>query len=160
VNLKRVTQLRTNIARDVKGDLFVDFHSILNRQRNHFSQLLNVLGIDYVRRQTEIHTAEPILREPSAFGDEVTTEKLKRYRSPGTDQILAEMIKAGVGTIHSDIHKHINSVWRKRVCLSSAKNQSQCHKTDCSSYCGISVLSTTYKVLSNIHLSRLTPYAD
>jgi len=96
VNLKRVTQLRTNIVRDVKGDLVVDFHSILNRQRNHFSQLLNVLGIDYVR-QTEIHTAEPILHEPSAFGVEVTTEKLKRYKSPGTDQILAEMIKAGVG---------------------------------------------------------------
>jgi hypothetical protein len=27
----------------------------------------------------------------------VTTEKLKRYKSPGIDQILAEKIKAGVG---------------------------------------------------------------
>ena len=96
MNLERVTQLRTNIVRDVKGDLVADFHSILNKQQNHFSQLLNVFGIYYVR-QTEIHTAEPILREPSAFGVEVTTEKLKRYKSPGTDQILAEMIKAGVG---------------------------------------------------------------
>ena len=96
MNLKGVTQLRTDIVRDVKGDLVAEFHSILNRQRNHFSQLLNVLGIDYVR-QTEIHTAEPILLEPSAFGVEVTTEKLKRYKSPSIDQILAEMIKAGVG---------------------------------------------------------------
>jgi hypothetical protein len=33
-------------------------------------------------------------------------------------------------------------------------------KKDWSNYCGISLLSTTYKVLSNILLSRLTPYAE
>jgi hypothetical protein len=32
-------------------------------------------------------------------------------------------------------------------------------KTDCSSYRGISFMSTAYKILSNILLSRLTPYA-
>jgi hypothetical protein len=32
-------------------------------------------------------------------------------------------------------------------------------KTDCSNYGGISLLSTSYKILSNI-LARLTPYAD
>jgi hypothetical protein len=31
-------------------------------------------------------------------------------------------------------------------------------KTDCSKYRGISLLSTMYKILSNIQLSRLTPY--
>ena len=33
-------------------------------------------------------------------------------------------------------------------------------KTDCSNYKGISLSPTTYKILSNILLSRLTPYAD
>ena len=33
-------------------------------------------------------------------------------------------------------------------------------KTDCSNYRGISLLSTTYKILSNILLSRLTPHAE
>jgi hypothetical protein len=36
----------------------------------------------------------------------------------------------------------------------------KCDKTDCSNYRGISLLSTSYKILSNILLARLTPYAE
>jgi len=43
----------------------------------------------------------------------MTIEKLKRHRSPGIDHIPAELIKAGGKTIHSEIHKLINSIWNK-----------------------------------------------
>jgi hypothetical protein len=33
-------------------------------------------------------------------------------------------------------------------------------KTDCNNYHGISLLSTSYKILSNVLLSRLSPYID
>jgi hypothetical protein len=35
-------------------------------------------------------------------------ENLRRLKSPGIDQIPAEMIKAGDRAVHSEIHKLIN----------------------------------------------------
>ena len=43
-------------------------------------------------RQTEIHTAEPLVPELSAFEVELATEKLKSHKSPGIDQIPADLI--------------------------------------------------------------------
>jgi len=71
--------------------------------RNHFFQLFSVHGVSDLR-QTEIHTAEPLVPEPSAFEFEMATEKLKSHKSPGTDQIPAEMIKAEGRKICSGIH--------------------------------------------------------
>jgi hypothetical protein len=48
--------------------------------------------------QTEIHTAEPLVPEPSSFEVETTTEKLKRHKSPGTDQFSAKLIQVGGNT--------------------------------------------------------------
>jgi len=50
--------------------LVTDSHSILARERKYFSQLFNVHGVSDVR-QREIHTAEPLVPEPSAFEVEV-----------------------------------------------------------------------------------------
>jgi len=75
-DFKKGYQSRTNIVKDEKGDLVADSHSILARWRNHFSQLLNIHVVDDVR-QTELHTAEPLLPEPSAFEVDLTIEKLK-----------------------------------------------------------------------------------
>jgi len=55
---------------------FAVFHSILARWRNHFFQLLNVHGVIDVR-QAEIHTAEPLVTDPSAVEVDLAIEKLK-----------------------------------------------------------------------------------
>ena len=57
---------RTIIVKDYKVELFADSYSIVARWRKFFSHLLNVHGINDVR-QTEIHTAEPLVPELSAF---------------------------------------------------------------------------------------------
>jgi hypothetical protein len=50
-------------------------------------------------RWTEIQTAEPFVPEPSISEVEVAIGQLKRYKSPGADQILAELIQAGGGGV-------------------------------------------------------------
>jgi len=151
-------------VKDEKGDLVADSHSIVARWRNYFSQLFNVHGVKHVR-QAEIHTAEPLVPEPSATEVELALDKLKSHKSPGIDQITAELIKAGGRTICLEIHKLITSIWKKEKLPEEWKEsiiipiQKKGDKTDCNNYRGISLLPTTYKILSNILLSRLIPYA-
>jgi hypothetical protein len=98
--MKRVVQLQTTPL-------------YLARWRNYFCRLLNLHGFSDVK-QTEIHTAEPLVPVPSAFEVEMAFEKLKRHKSPGNDQITAELIKAGGRTICCEIHKRINCIWNKQ----------------------------------------------
>jgi hypothetical protein len=61
-------------------------------------------------RQIEIHTAEPLVPDPSPSEVEIAIAKLKSYKSPGSDLIPAELIQAGGEILHSEIHKQINSI--------------------------------------------------
>jgi hypothetical protein len=85
---KRGYQLRSNLVKDENGDLLADSNTILNRWKSYFSQLLNVRNV----RQTEIHTAEPLVPGPSHLEVETAIAKLKRYKSPDSDQFVAELI--------------------------------------------------------------------
>jgi hypothetical protein len=44
---------------------------------------------------------------------ETAIAKLKKYKSPDSNQIPAELIQAGGEILLSEIHKLINSVWNK-----------------------------------------------
>jgi len=164
-DFKKGYQPRTIIVKDKKGELVADPHSIMARWRNYFFHLLNVLEDNDVR-QAEIHTVEPLVPEPSAFEVELAIGKLKNHKPPGIDQIPAELIKAGGRTICSAIHKLIISIWNKEELPEEWKESivvpiyKKGDKTDCNNYRGISQLPTTYKIFSNIVLSRLIPYAE
>jgi hypothetical protein len=137
VILKKGYQLRTNAVKNEKGDLVTDCHNILARWMNHFSQLFNVHGVSDVR-QTYIHTAEQLMADPSACEVEMAIENLKRNKSPGIDQIQAELIKAKGRTIRSKIHELINSIWNKKELPEEWKESATVpiykkgDKTDCS----------------------------
>ena len=71
-------------------------------------------------------------------------EKLKSHKSPGIDQIPAELIKEGGRTIHYQIHKLIVSIlnkeelpeeWKESIIVPIHKKGD---KADCNNYRGIS----------------------
>ena len=96
---------------------------------------------------------------------ELAIEKLRSQKSPGIDQIPAEMIKEGGRTFHYEMHKLIISISNKEELskewkdLISVPIYKKSDKKERSNYTGIPFMPTTYKILSNMLLSRLTPYA-
>jgi hypothetical protein len=125
-------------VKDENGDFLADSHNIVNRWKN-YPQLLNVHSVSDVRH-IEIHTAEPLVPDPRPFELEIAIAKLKRYKSPGSDQILAELIQAGGEILRSKIHKLNNSAWNKEKLPDQWKDSiivpvhKKGDKTDCSNY--------------------------
>ena len=140
-------------------------NSTLNRWENCFSQLLNVHKGNDVG-EIQIQAAEPLIPEPALLDVEIAIEKLKKYKSPGIDQILAELIQDSGNSLLTEIYKLVLPIWKKEMLPEQWKESiivpiyKKREKTNCSNYRGISLLLTSYKILSNIILGRLTPYVD
>jgi sorting nexin-29 len=135
-------------------------HSVSNRWKIFFNQVLNEHGVHDVR-QMDKQTAEPLVPEPSLVKVEIAIGKLKRYKSVGTNQIPAKLIKAGGETLCSEIHKLICSLWNNEELPQHWKEPiivpiyKKHDKIYCNDYRGISLLSTAYKILPIILLARL-----
>jgi len=122
-DFKKGYQPRCNIVKNEKGDLVADCHSIVVRWRDYFSHLFNVHEVKDVG-QAEINTAEPLVPEPSAFEVELAIGKLKRHKSPGIDEIPAELIKAGGRTICGGFISLSLLFGRRRICLTIGRSRS------------------------------------
>jgi hypothetical protein len=107
---KKGYQPKINIIKDENSSLLADTQSVLNRWKNFINLVLNIRGVHNVR-QMDVHMAELLVPEPSLVKVEVAVGKLKSYKSPGTDQILAKFIKTGGEILCSEIHKLICSIW-------------------------------------------------
>jgi hypothetical protein len=77
-------------------------------------------------RRTEIHAAEPQIFNPSAFEFEIATEKLIRHKSPGTDPIPEELMKAELEQIALRSTNLLILFGKRRTCLRIGRNRSLC----------------------------------
>jgi hypothetical protein len=111
---KKDYQPRINIMKDENGNLLTDPHSVLNGWKNFFNQVLNVHGVHDIR-QMDIQTAEPLVPEPSTVEVEIAIGKLKSYKSPGADQIPAELIKAGGEICCIWNKKEVPQQWKESI---------------------------------------------
>jgi hypothetical protein len=158
-------QPRSNLVEDENGDLLADSNSIVNRSKCYFSQILNVQNISGITLK-EIYTAEQLVPGPSHLVVEIAVANLEKYKSLGSDQIPTELIEAGGEILVSVIHKLIYSIWNEEELPDQWKKSiivpvhKKGDKRDCNNCRGISLLLTSYKIISNILPSRLSPYID
>jgi hypothetical protein len=80
-------------VKDEYGNLLAGSYNILNRWKNYFPQVLRGHMVSDVR-QREMHTAESLVPDSSPSEVETAIEKLQRYKSPGSGQVLPELIQA------------------------------------------------------------------
>jgi hypothetical protein len=73
---------------------------------------LNFHNVSDVRK-LEIHIAAPLVPDPSHLEVDISIAKLKKYKSLGSDEILAEVYQAGGETLVSVIYKIITSIRNK-----------------------------------------------
>jgi hypothetical protein len=101
--------------------------------------------------------------EPNAFEVEIAIAKSRKYKLPSSALYPAELIQAGDETFWSEVHKLILFGVRKNGLTKGRRLLYQftrrVDETECSNYTGISLLSTSYKNVSNI-LSSSSPYVN
>jgi hypothetical protein len=87
---------------------------------------------------------------------EMTFQKLKKHKAPGTDNIPAKLLKYGENELVKHLHTIIKEIWLKEEMPTDWNLSIICsvHKKGdiikCSNYRGVSLLNTTYKIFPNI----------
>ena len=106
-----------------KGDLVADSHGIVARWMNYFSQLFNVHEVKDVGK-AEIHTAEPLLPEPSASEVELAIDKLKITNRQVLIKYRQHLLQQGVEQFAWRFMNLLLLYGRRRNCLKSGSSRS------------------------------------
>jgi hypothetical protein len=61
-----------------------------------------------------VHRDEPLVPGPGSLGVEIAIAKFKKYKSPNSDEISAELIQAGGEILLSAFHRLLNTIWNKK----------------------------------------------
>jgi sorting nexin-29 len=91
---------------------------------------------------------------------------LKKNKSPGVDNLQAELLKYGSKELARKLYNVILQIWVKEEIPNKWNISIICpiHKKgdplECHNYRGISLLNTAYKELSNILFRKISPYAE
>ncbi|PNF32310.1 hypothetical protein B7P43_G16244, partial [Cryptotermes secundus] len=151
--LQDPSELTGDNPNNIKREISRNFS---NKQREYLKDKIDELAMNSTNknikrpvdvRQTEIDTAEPLIPDLSLFDVESAIAKLKRYKSPGSDQIPTELIQAGGKILRSKIHNLIIFIWHEVKLPDQWKESSivpvhkKGDKTDCSNYWGISAIN-------------------
>jgi hypothetical protein len=142
-------QPRNNFVKAHNGYLLAEYN-ILNRWKNCFSQLLNVHNVSDVWH-IEMHTAEPLVPGPSCPEAEIATAKLKSINCQVVIKFWQNWLKQEVKYYCLWSTNSLILFGTRKNCLISGRSLIvPIHKTGCNNYHGISLLSTSYKILLNI----------
>jgi hypothetical protein len=109
-------------------------------------------------------TVEQLIEKPSEEEVKIGLDMLKNGKALGDDEIVSECLKKGGQGLLNQLHKLMNTIWEQEGIPEAWRISIICpiHKKgdtmECENYRGISLLNTSYKLLSNMLLNRINPY--
>ena len=147
--------------------LFTDRASILCRWSEHFRALFSADRV--VQDSAVLHIPQqPVKKDLDEIlsMEELTKaiEQLKCGKAAGADVIPPELWRDGGTALHSKFHELLVCCWeqgklpgdlRDAIVITLYKNKGV--KTNCANYWGITLLSSTGKILARVLLNRLVP---
>lgn len=151
--------------KDTNGQLLSDAEGITQRWREYFHNLLNKPPIQRTG-QSSYQTVEPEVKEPTYEEVVEAINKLKSRKSPGDDNIPAELIKAAGTGLWNRLHQIIVKVWTEEKLPDAWQMgllipiHKKGNRMECENYRGICLLNTSYKILAEILYGRLVVYAE
>uniref|UniRef100_A0A8D8T7U9 Craniofacial development protein 2 n=1 Tax=Cacopsylla melanoneura TaxID=428564 RepID=A0A8D8T7U9_9HEMI len=164
--IKKNFQPRTKGCRNNDGTIETDEKKMMERWMNHFKTLLNKDCSNETEQEREPTNWNPAEEEeeeaPTMQEVSKAIRNMKNNRAPGEDGIVAELIKYGGNTLQETIHSIIKEVWINEIMPDSWNigiicpiHKGKGDKADCQNYRGITLLDTTYKILTSIINNRL-----
>jgi hypothetical protein len=162
-------QPHMDLYRGTNNEILSTEEEIKTRWKTYFQDLLttsvtadqsNPLEATYLNRAD---TGEELEEEPPDILEiEVAIQSMNNNKSPGIENIPAELYKKGGGLLLSKIHHLIKEIWREEKMPTDLKTniivpiyKNRGDKLQCKNYRGISLLCTGYKILTTVINNRL-----
>lgn len=159
-----------NPLRSKDGKTLLKDNSAINtRWKEHFQELLNRHGAaapDTLNQIPQMPIREDLAVPPTITEVAKSIRSLRNNKAAGSDGISSEILKEGGPQLWHHIHQLLLKVWEKEELPSELRDAQivtifkKGDKAECGNYRGISLLSTTGKVLTRILANRLLPLSE
>ncbi|CAG9835356.1 unnamed protein product [Diabrotica balteata] len=133
------------------------------KPEEHFRELLEGEPTNNIELE---YRNEELVELPSVDEVKISIEKLRNHKSPGSDDIPAELFKHGGEQLTKVMREIVCRIWSEDQILEELSLGFICplykkgYQLECNKYRGITLLNTAYKILSNILHKRLKPYTE
>jgi hypothetical protein len=141
-----------------------DEKGILNKWNEHLKEQ-SVQPFNFYENESYDYTDEKI-EEPTLDETQEIIRNLTRRKTPGIDNINAELLQAAGPQMTHRIQDLILNIWRSERMPNDWNKSIICpiykkgEKSECSNYRGILLLNTVYKILVTVINNRVTTYTE
>ena len=159
-------QIHSKAVRGKDGTILTAERDVIDRWRKHFEEVLNRPEPELTANPEPGNDLEINTEQPSEIEVRNAIQKLKMNKSPGGDQISAEMLLADLDTAVKVLTNLLGKIWSKEKLPDDwtkgiiIKLPKKGDLSICDNWRGIMLLSIPSKVLSKVLLSRIDVSLD